>query len=139
VFSTIDANSDSVWAACANFMQHLFWHKKRPTVLKAKIEGLSDDHRLKPECLFGLSRLFSSVGNHVESKRLLSHALKLERERGDDRQVAQILWDLSDSNRLMGLHEEGIQQAEEALEICERLGDAVGQARCLITLAVLFT
>jgi len=102
VFTTIDADSDEVWAACANFMGHLHWHKKRLTVLKTKIEGLSDDNHSKPECLFGLSRLFSSVGNDAESKQLLSHALKLERERGNDGQVARALRDLSESNRLMG-------------------------------------
>ena len=48
VFTTIDANSDSVWRACINFMKHLVWHKKRLTVLKPKIEGLPDDHRFKP-------------------------------------------------------------------------------------------
>jgi hypothetical protein len=134
VFSTVDANSDSVWAACVNFMEHLFWHKRRPTILKAKIEGLSDDHCFKPECLVALTRLFYPVSNDVESKRLLSHALKLERERGNDRQVARILRRLSETNRIMGLHGEGIQQVEEASEICGRLGDAVEQAHCLITL-----
>ena len=137
VFSTIDANSDNVWAACGNFIRHLFWHKKRPTVLKAKIEGLSDDHHSKPECLFQLSRLSSSVGNHEKRKQLLSHALELERERGDDCQVARALMALSDSNRLMGLPREGIQQAKEALDIYERLGDTTGQVGCLNSLALL--
>ena len=135
VFSTVNANSDSIWSACANFMRHLFWHKKRLTVLRPKIEGLSDGHHSKPECLFELSRLFSSVGNHLECKQLLSHALKLERERGDDGHVARMLIHLADSNRLMGLQREGIQLAKEGLEIYERLGDAMGQAWCLITLA----
>jgi len=44
VFTTIDANSGTFWAACASFMRHLFWYKRRLTVLEAKIEGLSDDH-----------------------------------------------------------------------------------------------
>jgi hypothetical protein len=48
VFTTIDADSDSVWDACANFMDHLYRHKQRLTILKAKIEGLPDDHRSKP-------------------------------------------------------------------------------------------
>jgi hypothetical protein len=91
VFTTIDASSDSVWRACAHFMRHLLWHKRRLITLKAKIEGLPDDHSSKPECLFELSRLFDSVGNQVERKRLLTCALKLERERGSDRQVARIL------------------------------------------------
>ena len=135
VFSTIDANSDRVWAACANFMRHLFWHKKRLTVLKARIGGLPDDHISKPECLFELARLFSSVGDHIECKQLLSRALQLGREQGDSRQVARTLIHLADSNRLMGLPREGIKQVEEALEIYERVGDAKGQSWCLITLA----
>jgi hypothetical protein len=40
--------------------------------------------------------------------------------------VALTLRWLSDANRELGLYEEGIQQAKEALEIYERLGDTVG-------------
>ena len=135
IFTSIDANSDNVWKTCAKFMEHLYWHKPRLVVLGPKMEGLPDDHRSKPECLFHLSRLFERVGNHVERKRLLTRTLQLWRERGDDRWVALILRHLSDANRLMGLREEGIQQAKEALEIFEQLGDAVQQAYCLKCLA----
>ena len=137
VFTTIDPNSESVWRACAYFMQHLTWHKKRLVTLGPKIEALPDDHSSKPECLFELSRLFFSVGNQVEYKRLLTRALKLERGRGNVRQVTRILRHLADANRLMGLSEEGVQQARGALAILERTGDVVGQARCLIKLALL--
>ena len=44
---------------------------------------------------------------------------------------------LSLANYSTGLREEGTQQATEALEIAERLGDTVAQARCLISLATL--
>ena len=135
VFTTIDANSDSVWDACINFMEHLFWHKSRPVILKSKIEGLSDNRRSKPECLFELARLFETVGDLAEYIRLLTHALNLERERGRDYEVALILEHLSDANRITGLTKEGIQQAKEGLEIFERLGDTEQQAQCLIKLA----
>jgi len=138
VFTTIDENSDDVWDACANFMTYLTWHKPRPTILKPKIEGLPDDHRFKPECLYMLSWVFGSVGNWVECKRLLSQALDLWRERGSDDQVAKTLVELSDTNMQIGLHKEGIQQAKEALEIYERLGDTGRQADCLTKLARLF-
>jgi tetratricopeptide (TPR) repeat protein len=135
VFTTTDANSDGVWDACANFMNHLYRHKKRLTILKPKIEGLPDGHRSKPECLLHLSRLFSSVGDQVECKRLLICALELWREQGSDDQVARTLMELSDTNRLVGLPKEGIPQAKEALGIYERLDDTGRQAECLITLA----
>jgi tetratricopeptide (TPR) repeat protein len=135
VFTTIDANSDDVWRACIDFMEHLYWHKKRLTILKSKIEGLPDDRGPKLRCLFHLSRLFDSVGNHVERKNLLIRALTLSRECGSSRWVAAALMNLSDANREIGLHGEGIQQAKEALGIHERLGDAAGQARCLKFLA----
>ena len=137
VFTTIDANSDGIWVACINFMEHLYWHKKQLTILKPRVEGLPDDHRSKPECLFWLSRLLSSVGNHVECKRLLIHAVNLRRDQGDDDLVAITLVELSDTNRLLGFHKEGIQQAKEAVGVYKRLGSAVGQAHCLIKLAFL--
>ena len=135
VFTTIDANSDSAWRACSYFIQHLVWHKRRPTILKSKIEKLPDTHSSKPGCLFELSRLLHLIGNRAERKRLLTSALVLQKGRGNDPEVAQILRHLSDSSRLMGLPKEGIEQAKEALAILERLGDTVEQAQCLIDLA----
>ena len=82
VFTTIDAGSRKVWAACAHFLQHLVWHKIRLVTLGPKIEGLPDDHPSKPECLLQLSRLFGMVGNGAEYKRLVTHTLKLWRQRG---------------------------------------------------------
>ena len=52
VFTTIDTNSDDIWSVCTNFMEHLYWHKKRLTILGPKIEDLPDDHPSKPERLF---------------------------------------------------------------------------------------
>jgi len=90
-FISTDVYSGGVWDACCHFMGHLRWHKPRPTILGPKIEGLPDDHPSKSRCLFELSRLFHSVGHLVESKRLLSSALELYGERGDDLQVARVL------------------------------------------------
>jgi tetratricopeptide (TPR) repeat protein len=134
VFTTIDANSDDVWRACIDFMEHLFWRKSRLTVLMPKIEGLPDNHRSKPMCLLRLSRLFGSVGNHADRKKLLIRALEPTRTWGSDHVTAMMLMELSDANRYIGLHEEGIQQAREALEIYERLGDTARQAWCLSSL-----
>ena len=134
VFTSADANLDSVWDACADFMRHLFWHKKRLVVLRPKIEGLPDDHRSKPECLVELSQLYRSVGNYVENKRLLIHTLKLRREREDGYLVAQTLIFLAYTNRQLHLYKEGILQARGSLEICEQLNHTTGQAhsfRCL--------
>ena len=129
VFTSIDANSVNVWDTCVSFMRHLYWHKPRLVGLGPKIEGLPDDHGSKPTCLFGLSRLFDSVGNHVERKRLLVQALELWRERGDEHWVAETLRLLSSSNRLLGLYKEGIVQAKEALEIHKRLNSMSGQLK----------
>ena len=129
VFTSIDANSVDVWDTCARFMTHLYWHKRRLVTLGPKIEGLPDDHRSKPKCLFELSRLFDSVGNHTERKRLLTHTLALWRKRGDDLEVANTLTFISKSNRLLGLCKDGIVQAKEALEIYKRFNDISGQAR----------
>ena len=138
VFTTIDATSGGVWNACADFLKHLHWHKPRLVALGPKIEALLDDQPSKQESLFQLSRLSRTVGNYVECKRLLTHTLKLARERGDGHQLAPILRHLSRVHLNMGLREEGIRQAKEASEISEQLGDTVEQARCLIELAWLF-
>ena len=137
VFTTIDADSENFWDACSGFMDHLYWYKPRLVTLGPKIEALPDDHPSKAQCLQSLSHLFSSVGNSVERKRLLSHALKLRREKGDYFKAAQTLGSLSDTNRRMGLYKEGIQQATEASRIYKRFGYTANQAGCLVTLASL--
>ena len=135
VFTTIDADSDDIWEACAGFIAHLRWHKARPTILQSKIEGLPDKHPSKPECLVQLSQLFHLTGYFVECKRLLSHSLTVNREHGSDLRIAGTLTHLSRVNQVMGLHKEAIQEAEGALEIYKRLGQTEGQARCLLNLA----
>jgi len=135
VFTSIDVDSKRVWSVCVIFMYHLRRHKPRLVTLGPKIEALLDDHPFKPRCLLELSLLFHSVGRFAESKRILTHTLKLWRDRGDGYQVATTLDGLSSVNHAMGLCKEGIQQAKEGAEIFERLGDAKGQALCLIGLA----
>lgn len=135
VFTSINMDLKGIWSACANFMSHLYWHKPRQTMLRARVENLPDNHRSKPKCLFQLSRLSESVGNYMEQKQFLNHILKLERERRNDYRIAKTLSHLSGANRMLGLYKEGIEQAEEALEIFEQLDRAVWQARCLIDLA----
>ena len=128
-------DSKNVWDICANFIDRIYWHKPRLVVLGPKIEALPDGHPSKAECLRNLSWSFDSVGNRVERKRLLTHALRLWREREDDYQIGLTLSCLSDANRGMELYEEGMQQAKEASEIFGRLGDTVQQAKSLIELA----
>ena len=131
-------DSNYVWDVCSYFMVHLEQHKPRLVLLGPKVEALPDSHPSKPRCLFELSSLFESVGNFVERKRLLIYTLRLWRDRGDDVEVALTLEFLSDANRLLGLREEGIQQAKEALEIYEQFNDTLGRAYVLCTLARLF-
>jgi tetratricopeptide (TPR) repeat protein len=138
VFTSVDKNAGGAWRACHCFLQHLHWHKPRRTVLGSKIEALPDDHEDKPQCLFQLSRLLGRVGDHAEETRILNRTLELYKRRGDDAWTAATLRTLSDSNRLLGLHEEGIRQAKAALEIFERLSDTMRQGWCLIDLAWLY-
>jgi hypothetical protein len=83
VLTSIDANSDNIWDACANFMEHLYSHKPRLVGLGPKLEALPDNHPSKPKCLFQLSRLFGSVGSDWEYERLLAYTLRLWKERSD--------------------------------------------------------
>jgi len=115
IFTTIDMDSNDIWNVCSYFMEHLFHHKPRLTLLGPKIKALSDTHPSKPQCLYGLCQLFATVGNQMERQRLLIHALELCRASGDDFEVACALERLSEVNQQLGLHEEGIQQVKEAL------------------------
>ena len=78
VFTSVDMDVLGVWDLCVQFMGHLYWHKPRQTALRSNIERPLDGHPSKPGCLFDLSVLFGSVGNHAEEKRNLTHALTLE-------------------------------------------------------------
>ena len=137
IFTSIDVNSDEVWDACYHFMEHLAWHKPRLVVLGLKIKGLPDGHPSKAKCMSRLAWLFHLVGNYMESRQLLIHTLKLWREQGSDLRVAEALWSISTTNRMLHLYREGMQQTKEAHEIYERFGDVSGQARSLAGLAYL--
>ena len=135
VSTSTDPDRKDFWNVCFHFMEHLFWHKPRQTILGSKIQTLPDDHPFKSKCLSELSRLFGRVGNHTEQKRLLTHTLELQRQKGDDLRVAESLRFLSGVNRLLRLNGEGIRQAREALEIYERIGEIDGQILGLDSLA----
>jgi len=137
VFTTVDPGLDDIWKACVDFMAHLYWYKPQLVVLGHKYRELPDSHPSKTGCFLGLSWLFVSVGNHVEAKQLLGCMLRIGREQGNDLEVAQALRYLAYTNQMMGLHEEGIPQAEESLEICEQLGDTVGKAISVAILGLL--
>ena len=137
VFTSINKTGDDTWNACYHFVEHLVWHKPRTTILGSKIESLPDNHPFKLKCLSRLSWLFQQLGNQAERKRLLTHILQLERQRGNDVEVVQTLRYLSRTNRLQGLYAEGIRQAKEALEIYEQINDSIGQAQSLGDLASL--
>jgi hypothetical protein len=138
VLMSIDPDGDDIWNACDYFILHLRCHKPRPTILKLKIEALPDHHRLKPNCLSELSRLFGQVGNFSEQKRILVHALELRRRLGDSQEVAYTLQLLSGVNRDLGLYEEGIGQAKEALGIFKRIDNTEWLMQCSENLALLF-
>jgi tetratricopeptide (TPR) repeat protein len=137
VFASTDQTNGSIWDIRLHFLEHLHWHKPRRTILASKIEALADDHPSKPEGLLWLSWLFQRTGNHLERKRLLTIALELQRQRGDEAQVARTLECLSHVNQFLALYEEGIRQAKEALAILERINDTVEQALVLKSLAQL--
>ena len=132
-----DTDLTSVWHACGDFMRHLLLHKPRLIILGSKIEGLPDGHPCKLECLYTLARLLGSLGNHSESKRLFTSALKLYREERNDLWVAHTLGHLASVNMNAGLYAEGIQHAKEASEIYERLNLMEEQADSLHLLALL--
>ena len=137
ILASIDANSSGVWRACANFLCLLTWHKPRQTVLGPKIKQLPDDHHFKFDCSLHLARLFSNTGNYAHQKQLLEHIRKLERERGNDYRIALVLARLASVNGVLGLDQEGLDQAREAVEIFEWIGDIRAHGDSLLRLVVL--
>ena len=138
VFTSVDANSNGVWTACACFMNHISCHKPRLTILRSKVEGLQDDHPSKSECMIQLASVFKSLGNYLESRRIFAYTLELWRERGNDGMVAYLLCYLAGTNfEQSNFSTEGILQAKEASEIFENLNDTEGQGGSLYLLALL--
>ena len=137
VFMSIDPDRDDTSDAFCGFMQHLYWHKPRQTMLGQKVEALADHHRFKSRCLIELSTLLQRIGHHTEGKRLLTRTLELERQWEDNLQVARALRLLSNANRDLEFHKEGIQQVKEALEIYGQTGETSGKIHCLNLLAFL--
>jgi len=138
IFTSVDPTSANIWDACCHFMEHLYRHKPRLVTLGPKIKGLPDDHPSKPQCLFELSRLFGSVGNYTESRRLQVHTLELWKKRGRDFDVAETLLSLSETSRHLEHRQEGIHQAREAYTIFGRLNSTDGQERSMRQLASLY-
>ena len=136
-FTSIDKDSKDFWVTCCRFMDHLRWHKPRLVILRSKIEALPDNHPSKPECLLALSGLFQDLGNWVEQRRVLFRSLNLWIGWRNDYGIACTLTDLSEVNRRLGRHKEGLPQAKEALRIFTSLGDTENQASCLLVLASL--
>ena len=67
----------------------------------------------------------------------LPHVLELQRQRGDNFQIAEALRWLCNANRDLGLYEEGIRQAKEALNCYDQISNTKGKLLCLNTLAFL--
>jgi len=138
VFSSIDTDSNSAWEACADFLQHLHWHTQRPIALGSRIEGPPDDRPSKLWCLGQLARMLDPLGDHSQTRRLLTCTIKFWRERGNDHQVATILKFLAAVNMRLRLHAEGTSRVKETLGIYANLDDVAAQVDCLHGLAFLF-
>ena len=134
VLASIDTNSSGVWRTCADFLCLLSWHKPRHTVLGLKIKQLPDDHHLKFDCSLRLTVLLGNIGSHADRKQVLEHIRKLE-EGGDDYRIALISMLLAAANVQLGLAQEALGQAREAVEIFERIGDIKAHGSSLIALA----
>jgi hypothetical protein len=81
------------------------------------LEGLSDDHPSKPECLLELSQLFRLAKNRTANKGLLCRASKLFREREGGYRTAPLVY----TNWQLSPYEKGIAQAKKAVKFCEQL------------------
>ena len=139
VFTTIDPNSDTVWHACIGFVNHLCWHKKRPTMLTPKVEALPDDHQWKPIVMIHLAVLTQLAGNFVKCAQLFGRVVELpEGPRNSwDPSVTQLFQFLSSTPEPKRQHKEEIKWAKELLETCEQFSDGMEHGDVLMMLASL--
>ena len=93
VFTSIDPNRDDIWDPFYHFIEHLYWHKPRKTVLGPKIRALLDYYYSNLDLVYlsELSLLFGRVRDHPNRKQLLAHTLGFEKREGYDQQVIQML------------------------------------------------
>ena len=93
VFTSIDPDRDDIWDAFYHFIEHLYWHRPRKTVLGPKIRALLDYYHSNLDLLYlsELSLLFGRARDHPRRKQLLTHTLGFEKREGDKQQVIQTL------------------------------------------------
>ena len=135
VFTSIDANSDIVWDVCANFVEHLYWYKRRYTVPGPKIEGNVDGHCSKPVCLIAFSLLSPSLGKFCGTKEA-PHPFLTACERAGERvpgcsHIGPAVQCQSGARSPRGRD----TTAKEALGFFERFGNTIGRSTCWDTLA----
>ena len=53
ILTSTNTNPESIWIACTEFMEQLYWHKPQLVVLGPKIEALPDT--IPPrDCVYGI-------------------------------------------------------------------------------------
>ncbi|HKG93331.1 MAG TPA: diguanylate cyclase [Gemmatimonadaceae bacterium] len=106
-----------------------------PLLAEAEAAGLQGE---RVALLTMISRAHGRLANLTAAEALAREGVRMAQEMGDEHLLADALARLASV-----LYEtrplDAVGPAREALEICTRLGDKVGQVRCHITLGVAYT
>ena len=85
-----------------------------------------------------LHKISSSKGNYNQSLRYLQHDLELAKERGNERDTAATLNNLSAIGYSKGDYDKALQYLEESVEISRKIGDKAGEGVTLNNLAQIY-
>ena len=107
VFTTVDPNSGSVWVACANFVEHLRWHKKTHHY----------DTTGQAECLDNLALLLRDDKQLGAAEEAAFRAITLLPEKGQEHRLCKSHQTLGKIYRSKGEIKKAIHHFEVALGI----------------------
>ena len=81
--------------------------------------------------------IYHQQGNYIEAENLYNQSLKIKKDMGDKRGIAQTLHQLGMIHQDQGNYEKAVKKYNQSLKIEEDLGDKSGKASTLHQLGMI--